>query len=70
MYSLLCCPALQGFEYWERERRLCACMLRNPTVLRSGQQPGFTLEDVHATSMGKSFDYRVGGWVGANTCCL
>ena len=49
-----------GMRYWREERRLCACMLRAPAVPpASGHDPGFSLDDVHAASENKSFDYRV-----------
>lgn len=49
-----------GMRYWREERRLCACMRAAPAVPPgSGHDPGFTLEEVHAASEGKSFDYRV-----------
>ena len=41
-----------GFMYWRRERRLCADMLAGRTI---------KIEDVLATSMLKSFDYRCAG---------
>lgn len=52
-----------GIEYWERERRLCALMLEQPCVPDGGHDPGFGLEELQATSVGKSFDYRVRGRV-------
>lgn len=44
---------LQGKAYWQRERHLCSRMLSQE------QQPAFTLEEVHAASESKSFDYRL-----------
>lgn len=52
---------MQGQEYWRRERELCSQMLvtgRAGAIDRAGGEPGFSIEDVHATSGGKSFDYR------------
>ena len=45
----------QGKEYWQRERELCATMLRRD----SDGCAALTLDSVHACSSGKSFDYRV-----------
>ena len=47
-----------GLEYWEGERRLAQAMLEHPAIPPSGHAI-FSLEDVHATSRLKSFDYRV-----------
>lgn len=49
----------QGKRYWERERRICGLLAQG-----TPQQPAATgltlqLDDVHAASMSKSFDYRV-----------
>ena len=43
-----------GRKYWERERNVCACLL-------DGKAAGtcISADMVHATSMDKSFDYRV-----------
>ena len=59
--SRLTVPVLQGQAYWRRERELCSRMLaaaKAGAVGRAGGQPGFSVEDVHAASGGKSFDYR------------
>ena len=53
---------MQGKEYWTRERQICSQMLtgaKRQKLGTSGGQPGFTLDDVHAISAAKSFDYRV-----------
>ncbi|GAB4820398.1 hypothetical protein N2152v2_007444 [Parachlorella kessleri] len=34
-------------------------MLSKSQIPASGHQPGFSLEEVHETSLGKSFDYRL-----------
>ena len=49
---------LQGKQYWADERRLCKVML--DAQAGHVQEAGFDLQDVHNTSEGKSFDYRVG----------
>lgn len=49
---------LQGKQYWANERRLCRDMLG--AQADHAQNLGFNLQDVHSTSEGKSFDYRVG----------
>ena len=49
---------LQGKQYWADERRLCKVML--DAQASHVQEAGFDLLDVHNTSQGKSFDYRVG----------
>lgn len=60
---------MQGFAYWAGERRLCAQMLAQPRVPPGGHPAaGFTLEELHATSMGKSFDYRVSPGVCSCVC--
>ena len=53
---------MQGHLYWCRERDVCSLMLatgRGGAIGRDGCDPGFSIEDIHATSAGKSFDYRV-----------
>ncbi|KAK9823135.1 hypothetical protein WJX72_000504 [[Myrmecia] bisecta] len=48
----------EGRLYWQSERDLCARMLRaNPAA--ASAQPPFSVEEVHAASLRKSFDYRV-----------
>lgn len=49
---------LQGKQYWADERRLCKVLL--DAQASHVQEAGFDLQDVHTTSEGKSFDYRVG----------
>ena len=49
---------LQGRQYWADERRLCKIML--DAQASHMQEAGFDLLNVHNTSEGKSFDYRVG----------
>ena len=49
---------LQGKQYWADERRLCKVLL--DVQASHIQEAGFDLQDVHTTSEGKSFDYRVG----------
>lgn len=49
---------LQGKQYWADERRLCKVLL--DAQASHVQEAGFDLHDVHTTSEGKSFDYRVG----------
>lgn len=49
---------LQGKQYWADERRLCRAMLG--AQANHEHDLGFDLQDVHSTSEGKSFDYRVG----------
>mmetsp|Transcript_3962 Transcript_3962/g.9991 ORF Transcript_3962/g.9991 Transcript_3962/m.9991 type:complete len:323 (+) Transcript_3962:134-1102(+) len=57
-----------GLEYWRQERRLCKAMRARSRLQacrrmmgRSIEEEGctFTLEEVHACSLSKSFDYRV-----------
>lgn len=48
----------QGLLYWRGERALCAGMAANPAIPAAGHGL-FALEDLHATSCSKSFDYRV-----------
>ena len=46
----------QGKNYWQKERLVCSCLGRQA----SEETPkGFTLDDLHAASEGKSFDYRL-----------
>ena len=47
----------KGRVYWKYERELCAKMLHHKPSGNSN--PGFTLDQVHSTSLNKSFDYRV-----------
>ncbi|KAL3154541.1 hypothetical protein ABBQ32_013999 [Trebouxia sp. C0010 RCD-2024] len=47
----------KGKHYWANERRLCRDMLG--AQADPAQSVGFDLQDVHRTSEGKSFDYRV-----------
>ena len=56
-YASLANAMLQGKQYWADERRLCKVMLGAPASHVQGS--GFDLQDVHNTSEGKSFDYRV-----------
>lgn len=56
--SPLSVDRLQGLLYWRGERALCAGMAANPVVPTQGHAL-FALEDVHAASRSKSFDYRV-----------
>ena len=50
-----------GLSYWAEECRMGACMLRGGAVPPGGHadDAGFTLEEAHAASEKKSFDYRV-----------
>lgn len=47
---------LQGKLYWQKERAICA-YLADFASIRNHQS--FTLEELHATSEAKSFDYRL-----------
>lgn len=57
----VCCWAVKGEQYWKDERRICSLLLRRAHAAGAGDSsaPQLTIEDMHAASEAKSFDYRV-----------
>ena len=53
--------AAKGEQYWREERRICAVLLcRASAAGASGSSPPqLTIDELHAASEAKSFDYRV-----------
>ena len=50
---------MQGKIYWQQERFLCSKMAKSQPPTQMGHDPGFTVEQLHAASEAKSFDYRL-----------
>jgi hypothetical protein len=50
---------MQGKIYWQQERFLCSQLASSGPPTREGHTPGFTVEQLHAASEAKSFDYRL-----------
>lgn len=58
--SLTCvATAFQGVEYWRAERDICRRLSRYAFRPPGQAVPCISIEEVHAASQSKSFDYRV-----------
>ena len=61
-YADVAFGAAKGEEYWRQERAICAAMLRHPACAADSSPESarhLSIEQIHAASQAKSFDYRV-----------